>query len=139
MMMNRTAKLATLVMVLMLSSLAGFAQKDSSKDGWNLPANAKETKNTVQPAAESIAKGKKLYEASCQMCHGPKGAGDGQMASTLPVKVGNLADKSAMAKYSDGELFWMISKGKLPMPAFEKNISKDDRWNIVNYVRTFAK
>lgn len=124
------------MLVLMVSSFWGFA---AQKDGWNLPANAKETKNPTKVTPESIAKGKELYKANCLTCHGETGRGDGPMVANLQVKPGNLTDAKEMAKYTDGEFFWMISKGKLPMKAYEKTIPAENRWNIVNYIRTLAK
>jgi mono/diheme cytochrome c family protein len=108
-------------------------------EGWKLPANAKETKNPVKATPASIAKGKDLYKTYCQMCHGEKGDGQGPMAANLQQKPGNLTDKNLLGKVTDGELFWMISKGKLPMPAFEKTMAKENIWHIVNYIRTLAK
>ena len=35
-------------------------------------------------------------------------------------------------------MFWKITTGKAPMPTFEKLVSEDDRWNVINYVRTLA-
>ena len=41
---------------------------------------------------------------------------------------------------ADGEVFWKISKGiQGIMPAGEKRMSEEERWHVVNYVRTLAK
>src|SRR5215210_4853354 len=52
----------------------GGAQQDFSKNTWEIPANADETKNPVTASAESIAKGKELYlertKGNCIFCHG---------------------------------------------------------------------
>src|SRR5437762_4255606 len=42
-------------------SPAGGAQKDFSKNTWELPADADKTKHPTPTTAESIAKGKELY------------------------------------------------------------------------------
>jgi mono/diheme cytochrome c family protein len=45
-----------------------------------------------------------------------------------------------MSAMTDGELFWKISKGiKGIMPDGEKRMTEEERWNVVNYVRTLAK
>ena len=121
------------------SAIREIVQQKPSDEGWHLPANAKDARNPVKPTLESVAKGKELYKANCLMCHGETGEGNGPLAATLQPKPSNLTDKKKMAQYTDGELFWMISKGKLPMPAFEKNLSKENRWHIVNYIRTLVK
>jgi mono/diheme cytochrome c family protein len=40
---------------------------------------------------------------------------------------------------ADGELFWQISRGRLPMPAFEDKLSEEARWQVVDYIRTFSE
>ena len=35
-------------------------------------------------------------------------------------------------------MFWKITEGKKPMPSFEKLTTEDERWHVVNYVRTFG-
>jgi mono/diheme cytochrome c family protein len=145
-MIERRTQLFAVMAVLMtlgLGTLAHQSQAGAKQakngEGWSLPANAKEAKNPTPATAESIAKGQNLYKKSCELCHGEKGDGSGQMASILTKKPSNLTDKKAMAKFTDGELFWMITKGKLPMPTFEKTITATDRWHIVNFVRSLAK
>ena len=39
---------------------------------------------------------------------------------------------------ADGQLFEEITKGDLPMPAFEDKLSDEERWQLVDYIRTFA-
>ena len=39
---------------------------------------------------------------------------------------------------TDGEIFWKISEGRAPMPGFKKQLSEEDRWQLVHYLRAFA-
>jgi mono/diheme cytochrome c family protein len=43
-----------------------------------------------------------------------------------------------MGLRTDGELFWMITEGHKPMPAFRGTMTEEQRWHLVDYVRTFA-
>jgi len=43
-----------------------------------------------------------------------------------------------MWQQTDGAIFWKISEGNSPMPAFQEAFSDAQRWDIVNYVRTLA-
>ncbi len=108
-------------------------------EGWNLPSNAAQTKNPVEATSESIAQGKRLYSANCAMCHGQTGKGDGPVAASLKPKPMDLTDKKFMAQHTDGEFYWMITKGKAPMPGYGKTLSEKDRWHIVNYIRTLTE
>jgi mono/diheme cytochrome c family protein len=58
----------------------------------------------------------------------------------LRRKPADLTNKEHMAEATDGELFWKISKGiQGIMPAGEKRMTEEERWHVVNYVRTLAK
>jgi hypothetical protein len=40
---------------------------------------------------------------------------------------------------TDGEHFWKITKGKDPMPSYEKELAVEERWHVINYINTFTK
>ena len=120
------------------------AQPDFSKNTWELPDNAAETKNPVAVTPESIAKGKELYmertKGNCVFCHGETGAGNEANLAKLRRKPADLSNKERMTAMTDGELFWKISKGITGiMPAGEKRMTEEERWHVVNYIRTLAK
>jgi len=118
-------------------------QQDFSARTWELPADADKTKNPVLDTAESIAKGKELYFAktgNCVFCHGDTGSGNEANLPRLRRKPADISDKERMSAMTDGEVFWKISKGITGiMPAGEKRMTEEERWNVVNYVRTLAK
>src|SRR3982751_3808143 len=119
-------------------------QQDFSKNTWELPDNAAETKNPVAVTPESIAKGKELYmertKGNCVFCHGETGAGNEANLPKLRRKPADLSNKERMTAMTDGELFWKISKGITGiMPAGEKRMTEEERWHVVNYIRTLAK
>jgi mono/diheme cytochrome c family protein len=120
------------------------AQQDFSKNTWELPDNAAETKNPVAATPESIAKGKELYmertKGNCIFCHGETGAGNEANLPKLRRKPADLSNKERMTAMTDGELFWKISKGITGiMPTGEKRMTEEERWQVVNYIRTLAK
>ena len=118
-------------------------QQDFSANTWELPADADKTKNPVAATEESIAKGKELYFAragNCVFCHGDTGAGNEVNLPRLRRKPADISNKERMASMTDGEVFWKISKGiNGIMPAGEKRMSEEERWHVVNFVRTLAK
>ena len=101
------------------------------------PGNAAKA-NPVKPSPESIAKGKKVYVIDCAMCHGDKGDGKGEMASDIK-NVTDFTNPDALKNRTDGDLFQVIRKGKGDMPLEGDRAKDDDIWNLVNYVRSFAK
>ena len=127
------SKLSAGLATLLFTVVSAYAQT------WEAPAEAKALKPPAAADAKSIERGKKHFQQNCVPCHGEAGKGDGPMGKALGIKPGNLADAARMSKQSDGEIFWKVSKGKDPMPIFEKKLSEKDRWDVVAYVRTLAK
>jgi mono/diheme cytochrome c family protein len=122
-----------------LSSGTAFAQSavQGTNEVWVAPARAARKQNPVPSDAKSIATGKELFVAGCLPCHGPAGKGDGPAAISLERKPGNLSDPK-LHNQSDGALFWKVSEGKTPMPSFQEAFTEEQRWQIINYVRTLA-
>ena len=127
-----------------IPSGGGGQQQDFSQNTWELPEDADKTKNPFPTSPESIEKGKALYlertKGNCIFCHGETGAGNEATLARLRRKPADLTNKERMAKMTDGELFWKISKGITGiMPAGEKRMSEEERWHVVNYIRTLPK
>lgn len=123
--------LATVVFTLALVTV-GWAQGK-----WEAPPEVKKLKNPVAKSDKVLAQAKKLFETNCVTCHGPKGLGDGVAAAGLPVKPANWTSPATQAM-TDGEIFWKISNGRGPMPPW-KHLPENDRWTLVNFIRTFKK
>lgn len=116
--------------------------KAVSTNTWTAPARAARKENPVAADAKSIAKGKELYAMNCVPCHGATGAGDGPVGMTLerngvPVHPGNLTD-SKVRQQTDGALFWKLTEGNTPMPSWGETLSDEQRWAVINYIRTFS-
>ena len=106
---------------------------------WPVPDNFKTMKNPVASNAESISDGKTLYGTHCKSCHGAKGLGDGTKAATLKTEPGDFSKADFQAQ-PDGALFYKTSEGREDMPSFKKKIpDAEERWSIVNYLRTLKK
>ena len=109
------------------------------KDPWPVPDNYKKMKNPVASDAGSLETGKSLWGQHCKSCHGTKGLGDGPKAAQLETEPGDFS-KAAFQSQTDGELFYKTTEGRKDMPSFKKKIpDADERWSLVNYMRTFKK
>jgi len=87
--------------------------------------------------ASSIAEGKALFAEHCAVCHGRRGDGDGPAAATLQPRPPDLRAHH-VALHTAGDIFWWISHGRPPMPAFADRLDIDARWHLVNYLRALA-
>ncbi|MDO9453405.1 MAG: CopD family protein [Stagnimonas sp.] len=88
----------------------------------------------------SIAEGRALYEAHCTGCHGSGGLGDGPFAKSLPRLPANLSEPHT-ALHTAGDMHWWLTHG-IPaggMPGFEKVMTVTDRWDVINFLRTFSQ
>jgi mono/diheme cytochrome c family protein len=134
----------TLSALLLLSSSASTAQEiktpDKAADAeFKVPPEIAKQANPVKATPESIALGKKKYGVDCAMCHGKTGDGKGDLATDMNLKIPDYHDPAALKDKTDGELFYIIQKGKGDMPAEGDRAKKDDIWNLVNYIRSLAK
>lgn len=105
---------------------------------WSVMAKARKLQNPVPSTAEAFAAGKESYREHCQSCHGERGDGKGDKADQLSVAPGDFTDARVMHRFADGELYWQITYGRRPMPEFASKLSEESRWQLVDYIRTFA-
>ncbi|MDO8688623.1 MAG: c-type cytochrome [Dehalococcoidia bacterium] len=117
-----------MVMVVGLYLLLGQVVADASASKW--------LRNPVSSTAQSRAIGKDIYGQLCLDCHGPEGVGDGSRAKEFSADM----DLSAhVLAHPSGELFAWISSGiGDDMPHFEDLLTDEQRWHVVNYIRTFG-
>jgi mono/diheme cytochrome c family protein len=125
-----------LILFLSLVLPLGAAACNSGPD-WGMPAAAKDVPNPVPPTAQNLAAAEAIYADRCARCHGDRGAGDGSDASLYKPLPASLTDDT-VRQTSDGELFWKIGKGRRPMPGYESELTAEQRWQLVNLLRTFA-
>ncbi len=116
--------------------LSSFSLQQNKK--WDAPESAKKLKNPVAADDASLAAGKALYMKQCKSCHGNSGRGDGPKAANLDVSCKDFT-KEDFKSQTDGEMYWKSTEGRDPMPSFKTKLSDDDRWHIVNYIKTFTK
>lgn len=107
---------------------------------WVVPESAIKMENPTDPEdKEDLAIGKSLYDKHCKSCHGKEGYGDGPKAEEIDEYLGDFSLEEFQAQ-TDGALFYKTTEGRDEMPLFSKKIPDDeDRWLIVNYMRTLKE
>jgi len=97
--------------------------------------------NPIQPDAASVSRGQPLYQSWCVPCHGVAGKGDGPIGITLNPPPADLTAHTAPGVHTDRQLYLWITNGypNSQMPAFKGQLDDQQRWDIVNYIRTLAQ
>jgi PQQ-dependent dehydrogenase (methanol/ethanol family) len=88
------------------------------------------TRNPLAGNSDAVAAGRRVYDQTCQTCHGPEGQGDrGPALNRAEFAHGN----------EDGDLFHSIRSGVpgTQMPAFSR-LSDEQTWQLVSYVRSLG-
>ena len=111
-------------------------QTDTTK--WVAPEWADTLKNPFAGSIKATNEGKKLFQLYCVTCHGEEGKGNGPTAASLNPHPADLALKSVQ-KQTDGSFFWKITTGKPPMISWKYSLTKNQRWELVDYIRQLAK
>jgi mono/diheme cytochrome c family protein len=123
---------------LLIGILIASAQQNSQAPAeYKIPPEAANQANPVKPTPESLAKGKKFFGYDCAVCHGKDGDGKGDMTDLKGIT--DLTDPATLKGKTDGELFYVIKKGKGDMPPEGDRGKPEDLWNLVNYVRSLSK
>jgi len=121
------------LMLLLVFGTFAFALEQPSS--WEVPPEEQARKNPIPPTQASIGRGILIYAKNCQVCHGAGGDGNGPSSDSLGVLPTNFFD-SLTQHQSDGSLYWKITVGRRAMPNWQLRLSEEDRWHVVNFLRT---
>jgi mono/diheme cytochrome c family protein len=92
---------------------------------------------TVAFAAGDAAKGKEVYQKTCQKCHGADHKGNPAIAKSLKVEFKDLAGKEVQA-LKDDELK-KLSIGPTGKKKPVKGVNPQQLDDVVSYIRTLKK
>ena len=93
--------------------------------------------NPYLPTKENIELGKGKYFTYCSPCHGYFADGDSRLRGQFPNPP-TLHSKRAR-DFNDGMIYHIITNGQNVMPSYTSQITREERWAIVNYVRVLQR
>jgi len=93
----------------------------------------RELKNPFPATSENLARGQYVFSNYCTVCHGATGAGDGPIIPKYPNPPAYQTEKSK--SLPDGAMFHVITLGRNNMPPHAAQVSADDRWKAILYIR----
>ncbi len=104
-----------------------------------IPVEAARQPNPVKSTPESLTRAKRWWNLDCAMCHGKEGNGKGETAQDMKLSIADFTNPATLKDRTDGEIFYIIKNGHQDMPPEGQRIKVDENWDLVNYVRAFAK
>ncbi len=120
------------------------AAQDSSGQSQSSDAEYKPTpediarKNPVKSSPDGLAEARRVFKYDCAMCHGDQGDGKGEIVESMKLTMHDWHDPASLEGKTDGELFYIITKGKGKMMGEGDRQAEKLRWNLVNLVRALA-
>jgi len=93
--------------------------------------------NPVLPTRESIALGKRKFLTFCSPCHGNQADGDSRLRGQFPSPP-SLHTQRAI-DFPDGRIYHVITNGQNAMPSYAAQVTREERWSIVNYIRVLQR
>jgi mono/diheme cytochrome c family protein len=106
---------------------------------WVVPEEFKKLQNPLLATDSNLNSAREVYADECAQCHGDHGKGDGPEAKMHDPLPADLTDASRMSTVTDGEIFYQITQGRRPMPAFKNRLTQDQRWQLVVLVRSLSQ
>ncbi len=100
-----------------------------------VPAEAKEKTAPFIFTPETVKSGDQVYQANCKSCHGDPGKGNYAKLVSFTIDPAS----AEYQKFSDGEMFYILSNGRGLMPNFVNTLSEEQRWDVIAYIRSFNK
>ena len=118
--------------VVFLSTLCLLTFETSAHE-WMAPKAAAAVKNPIKADTRTIEKGKKSYIQNCVSCHGENL--EGLPADEVGLEMSPPDLKKRIRTHSDGDFFWKIQEGRGDMPSFKDDLSEDEIWSVIHYIR----
>lgn len=80
---------------------------------------------------ETLQQGYEIYRGNCIACHGDDGR-------SMILGALNFSDHRFMANQTPSDLYVSVTQGVGSMPAWQARLSQDNRWAVIDFIRTFT-
>jgi len=97
---------------------------------------------------DAVAAGQAIFIANCVPCHGVFGNGQGTTKPTFGPQPADFTDRAKVDLRTPQYLFWRVSEGGQVepfrsqgsiMPAWKYQLNEQQRWQVISFIRTFAR
>ena len=85
----------------------------------------------ISTSAETLQQGYEIYRSNCNACHGEDGR-------SMILGAQNFSDHRFLANQTPSDLYVAVTQGIDSMPAYQARLSQEERWAVLDYIRTFT-
>jgi mono/diheme cytochrome c family protein len=93
--------------------------------------------NPYLPTKENLGLGQRKFLTYCSPCHGNFGDGDSRLRGQFPNPPTLHSNRAR--EFSDGMIYHIITNGQNVMPSHASQVTREERWAIVNYIRVLQR
>ncbi len=93
--------------------------------------------NPLLPTKENLALGKVKFLTYCSPCHGDLAEGQNRLNGQFPNPPTLHSNK--VREWPDGRIYHVITMGQNIMPSYAAQVTRDERWAIINYIRVLQR
>ncbi len=93
--------------------------------------------NPLSISKSVLELGQKKYDIYCSPCHGYYGEGDSRLRGQFPNPPSLHSEK--LRTWSDGRIYYVITEGQNIMPSYSSQLTSDERWAIVHFIRVLQR
>ena len=116
-----------------------YPYEDSPFNTGKVPGSTNFIPNNPLPLTRQVLdRGEQRYQINCTPCHGPAGDGKGITSKYNMFSMANFHDQR-LINIADGDIFNTITYGHNLMGAYGANITVEDRWAVIYYVRALQR
>ncbi|WP_341870046.1 c-type cytochrome [Solitalea agri] len=98
-----------------------------------------ELKSPLAHTKENFEEGKRLFVNMCSHCHGKTGMADGNVVAKAGFPAPPAYNSALLKDLPEGKMFYSITYGKGAMGSHASQLSKEERWKIIQYVQFLQK
>jgi len=93
--------------------------------------------NPYFPTKENLELGQRKYLTYCSPCHGNYADGNSRLAGQFSNPPTLHSDRAR--NFEDGMIYHIITNGQNVMPSYASQVTREERWAIVNYIRVLQR
>ncbi|MCW8804595.1 MAG: DUF3341 domain-containing protein [Ignavibacteriaceae bacterium] len=93
--------------------------------------------NPYFPTKSNLELGQRKFSTYCSPCHGNYGDGDSRLQGQFPNPPTLHSERAR--NFQDGMIYHIITVGQNVMPSYASQVTREERWAIVNYVRALQR